>query len=188
MTELHSLQNHFLIAMPTLQGSYFSHAVTYVCEHNEEGAMGIVINQPSRMNVRELLAQTDEGLEVAPNRAEQIVLTGGPVAQERGFVLHSVEGEWASSMTLSPFVAVTTSKDILTAIGNDTGPADAFICLGYAGWSAGQLEQEIAENAWLTVEADPEILFATPIHRRWQAAVHKLGIDVWQLTPESGHA
>lgn len=188
MTDLKSLQNHFLIAMPSLEDPYFSRSLTYICEHNDEGAMGIVINQPSTMNLKELLEQTDKDLTVSDEKAEQIVLAGGPVSQERGFVLHSTQQGWGSSLALAPGIMVTTSRDILTAIGNNTGPDEALIALGYAGWTAGQLEQEMQDNAWLTIEADEDILFNTPIHKKWQAAVNKLGIDVWQLAPGAGHA
>ena len=146
MTELKSLQNHFLVAMPSLDDPYFSRSLIYVCEHNAEGAMGIVVNQPSTMNVKQLLEQTDKALMVSDDKAEQIVLAGGPVNQERGFVLHSSQKEWASSLKLAPGVMVTTSKDILTAIANDEGPDDVLIALGYAGWTAGQLEKEMQEN------------------------------------------
>ncbi len=188
MTELKSLQNHFLIAMPSMEDPYFSRSLTYICEHNEEGAMGIVVNQPSTMNLKQLLEQTDKDAIVADDRQDQIILAGGPVSQERGFVLHTHEGQWASSLALSSDIMVTTSKDILTAIGNKSGPQSSVIALGYAGWTAGQLEEEMQHNSWLTIEADPDILFRTPIHKRWQAAVNKLGIDVWQLAPESGRA
>jgi putative transcriptional regulator len=188
MTELKSLQNHFLIAMPSMEDPYFSRSLTYVCEHNDDGAMGIIVNQPSSMNLKQLLEQTDKDAEVDAERSEQIVLAGGPVSQERGFVLHTHKGEWASSLVLSDEIVVTTSKDILTAIGNNSGPDSSIIALGYAGWTAGQLEQEMQHNSWLTIEADTQILFNTPIHQRWQAAVKKLGIDVWQLAPESGRA
>lgn len=200
MTEMKSLQNHFLVAMPSLDDPYFSRSLIYVCEHNAEGAMGIVVNQPSTMNVKQLLEQTDKDLTVSEDKAEQIVLAGGPVNQERGFVLHSPQNtvkstsqdaeqkSWASSLKLAPNVIVTTSKDILTAIGKDEGPEDVLIALGYAGWTAGQLEKEMQENAWLTIEADEEILFRTPMHKKWQATVNKLGVDVWQLAPGAGHA
>ncbi|WP_334013634.1 YqgE/AlgH family protein [Alteromonas sp. S167] len=200
MTEMKSLQNHFLVAMPSLDDPYFSRSLIYVCEHNAEGAMGIVVNQPSTMNVKQLLEQTDKDLTVSEDKAEQIVLAGGPVNQERGFVLHSPQNtvkdtsqdaeqkSWASSLKLAPNVMVTTSKDILTAIGKDEGPEDVLIALGYAGWTAGQLEKEMQENAWLTIEADEEILFRTPMHKKWQATVNKLGVDVWQLAPGAGHA
>lgn len=188
MTELRSLENHFLIAMPTLDDPYFTRSLTYICEHNAEGAMGLVINQPTNMNLKELLEQTDKDAVVDPDKAEQIILSGGPVSQERGFILHSTQSGWSSSLSLTPEIMVTTSKDILSALGNDKGPDKAIITLGYAGWTAGQLEQELQDNAWLTVEADTDILFNTPIHKRWESAVKKLGVDVWQLTPDSGHA
>ena len=188
MTELKSLQNHLLIAMPSLEDPFFERSLTYICEHNDEGAMGIVINQPSSMNLQQLLEQTDKDLAVAENKQEQIVLTGGPVNQERGFVLHSDQGQWSSSLTLADNIVITTSKDILSAIGTNAGPDKSLIALGYAGWTAGQLEKELQDNTWLTIEADPDILFNTPIGEKWQAAVNKLGIDVWQLTPDVGHA
>ena len=188
MTELKSLQNHFLVAMPSLDDPYFSRSLTYICEHNKDGAMGLVINQPSTMNLKELLEQTDKDLTVAEDKAEQIILAGGPVSQERGFVLHSSQSGWDSSLAVSPDVMITTSKDILSAIGTNTGPDSSIIALGYAGWTAGQLEQEMQDNSWLTIEADDDILFNTPIHKKWQAAVNKLGVDVWQLAPGAGHA
>ena len=188
MTELKSLQNHFLVAMPSLEDSYFSRSLTYICEHNDEGAMGLVINQPSTMTLKQLLEQTDKDLVVSEEKSDQIILAGGPINQERGFVLHSAQEGWASSLSLSPNIMITTSKDILTAIGSNKGPRSSLIALGYAGWTAGQLEHEMQENAWLTIEADEDILFNTPIHKKWQAAVNKLGVDVWQLAPGAGHA
>lgn len=140
------------------------------------------------MTFRELISQADEHAIVDDNKSEQIVLCGGPVHQDRGFILHEVQEGWSSSVAVSADIMVTTSKDILTVLGNDLGPEKALIALGHAGWEAGQLEQELQENSWLTVEADDDLLFNTPIHSRWQAAVNKLGVDVWQLTPDAGHA
>jgi putative transcriptional regulator len=188
MNSLSSLENHLLIAMPSLSDRFFQRSVIYVCEHSKEGAMGIIINQPSTMTFRELINQTDEHAIVDDNKSEQIVLCGGPVNQDRGFILHHTQQGWSSSMVVSPRIMVTTSKDILTVIGNDLGPKKSLVALGYAGWESGQLEQEIQENAWLVVEADDDLLFDTPIHSKWQSAVNKLGVDVWQLTPEAGHA
>ena len=165
MTELKSLQNHLLIAMPSLDDPYFERSLTYICEHNDEGAMGIVLNQPSSMNLKQLLEQTDKELEISADKAEQIVLAGGPVSQERGFVLHSDQGQWGSSLTLADNVVVTTSKDILTAIGNNSGPDKSLVALGYAGWSAGQLEKELQENAWLTIEAVSYTHLTLPTNR-----------------------
>ena len=188
MTDISSLQNYFLIAMPTLSDSYFERSLMYICEHSEEGAMGLVINSPTEMTLKELLQQTDKDAVVDDEKADQIILAGGPVSQERGFILHSPQSGWSSSVSLNDDLMVTTSKDILSALGNEDGPLKSVITLGYAGWTAGQLEQEIQDNAWLAVEADTDILFETPIHKRWQAAVNKLGVDVWQLAPSHGNA
>ncbi|GBL05585.1 YqgE/AlgH family protein [Glaciecola sp. KUL10] len=188
MQQLKTLENQLLIAMPSLTDKYFSRSVTYICEHNENGAMGIVINQPSTMTFNELISQTDETAVVDDNKKSTIVLCGGPVHPDRGFILHSSQPGWNSSVELTSEIMVTTSKDILSVIGNDKGPDKSIVALGYAGWEAGQLEQEIQENAWLTVPADLDLLFNTPIHNRWQAAVNRLGIDVWQLTQDAGHA
>jgi putative transcriptional regulator len=186
--QISSLQNHFLVAMPCLDEDYFSRSVTYIVEHNENGAMGIVINQPSTMTFRELITQTDANATIDEDKVDKIVVCGGPVHQDRGFVLHSWQEGWSSSLQLNSEIMVTTSKDILSVLGNNRGPARSLVALGYAGWEAGQLEHEIQENAWLTISADDEILFNTPIHKKWQAAVNKLGVDVWQLTRQSGHA
>ncbi|MBT0585497.1 YqgE/AlgH family protein [Alteromonas oceanisediminis] len=183
-----TFENHFLIAMPTLDDPYFSRSLTYICEHNAEGAMGLVINQPTTLSLAALLEQIDESLPVEDDYADTIVLAGGPVAQDRGFILHTNQPGWSSSLQLTPEIMVTTSKDILPALATSAGPDKSIITLGYAGWTAGQLEQEIQENSWLTVEADLDILFNTPIHKRWQAAVNKLGVDIWQLAPNVGHA
>ncbi|MFC3120994.1 YqgE/AlgH family protein [Agaribacter flavus] len=183
-----SLQNHFLIAMPSLTDKYFSRSVTYILEHNEEGAMGIVINQPSPMTFRELINQTDENAIVDDEKSENIVVCGGPVHQDRGFVLHSYQAGWSSSVELTSEIMITTSKDILSVIGNHAGPSKSLVALGYAGWSPGQLEQEIQENSWLTLELDEEILFDVPVQQKWQTAVNRLGIDVWQLSHQAGSA
>jgi putative transcriptional regulator len=177
MKSLSSLENHLLVAMPSLEDGFFERSVIYICEHTSEGAMGIVINLPSTMTFRELISQADEHAIVEDEKSEQIVLCGGPVHQDRGFILHESQEGWSSSVS-----------DILTVLGNDLGPEKSLIALGHAGWDAGQLEQELHDNAWLTVEADDEILFNTPVHAKWQAAVNKLGVDVWQLTHDVGHA
>ncbi|MCV2883489.1 YqgE/AlgH family protein [Aestuariibacter sp. AA17] len=185
---MQSFENHLLIAMPSMEDPYFERTVTYICEHNEQGAMGLVINQPIGMTLRELLLQADKDARVIDEKAENIVLAGGPVSQDRGFILHTTQPGWSSSLALTSEIMVTTSKDILSALGNEKGPDKALVTLGYAGWTAGQLEQELQENSWLTIEADLDILFNTPIHRKWEMAVHKLGIDPWQLAPGAGHA
>lgn len=188
MTVLRSLENHFLIAMPSLDDPYFSRSLTYICEHNADGAMGLVVNQPTNMTLKQLLEQTDKDAIVHDNKSEQVIFAGGPVNQDRGFVLHSRQTGWSSSVALTDSLMVTTSKDILSALGNDSAPERNLVTLGYAGWTAGQLEDELQQNSWLTVEADQDILFNTPIHQRWQSAVNKLGVDIWQLAPGAGHA
>lgn len=185
---IHSLQNHFLIAMPVLSEDYFSRAVAFIVEHTKDGAMGIVINQPSTMTFREMIKMTDETVELTDKLSEKIVVCGGPVNPDRGFVLHSSQAGYASSINVTSDIMVTTSKDILAELGQQTGPNKSVVALGYAGWDAGQLEQEIQENVWLTVEADDQLLFETPIHQKWQAAVNKLGVDVWQLSQHAGQA
>lgn len=174
--------------MPSLKDSYFARSLTYIVEHNENGAMGIVINQPSNLTFKEVMEQTDESALVENINNDKIVLRGGPVHTDRGFVLHSSEGDWSSSIRINSDVTVTTSKDILSVLGNDAGPSKSMLALGYAGWDAGQLEEELQNNSWLTVEADSSILFDVPFEDKWQAAVNKLGIDVWQLTQHGGHA
>ncbi|GAA0341809.1 YqgE/AlgH family protein [Bowmanella denitrificans] len=185
---MQSFENHFLIAMPSLEDPYFSRSLTYICEHNEQGAMGIVINQPTGLHLKEMLMQVDESIKVDEDKAEQIVLAGGPVSPDRGFILHSTQPGWASSLELTSEIMVTTSKDILNVLGNSKAPDKCLVALGYAGWSAGQLEEEIQRNSWLLIEADTELLFDVPIHKKWQAAVQKLGVDIWQLAPDVGHA
>ncbi|WP_448211055.1 YqgE/AlgH family protein [Colwellia sp. MEBiC06753] len=182
-----SLENQLLIAMPAMGDPYFSRTVTYICEHNDDGAMGLIINLPVNLTLNELLEQIDAHKPKMPS-LEQQVLTGGPVAQERGFVLHSPQDCWSSSLALSKDVMITTSKDILMALGTEQAPPQFMVTLGYAGWGPGQLEQELSENAWLTLPADNEILFETPIEQRWQKATEKLGIDLVHLSQDVGHA
>ncbi|UAA39792.1 YqgE/AlgH family protein [Paraneptunicella aestuarii] len=183
-----SLQNHLLIATPSLEGSYFSRSVAYIIEHTEEGAMGIVVNQLAGMTLEELMGMTETAGPVDHFHANNPVMMGGPVSRDRGFILHSTQIGWSSSMKLDSEIMITTSKDILDVIGNDQGPEDSIIALGYSGWSAGQLEKELEDNSWLTVEADKNILFKVPVENKWQAAIDKLGIDIWRLSPYAGHA
>lgn len=185
---MQSFENHFLIAMPSMEDPYFARTLTYICEHNEQGAMGLVINQPVGMSLKELVNQADKDAIVLDEKADDIVLAGGPVSQDRGFILHTSQPGWSSSLELTSEIMVTTSKDILSALGNEQGPEKALITLGYAGWTAGQLEEEIQHNSWLLVEADLELLFDVPIHKKWETAVQKLGINSWQLGPDAGHA
>ena len=182
-----SLTDHFLIAMPSLADPNFTRTVTYLCEHNEDGALGIVVNRPSDLTLAELLGHM--GLEArAEDLAAAPVYMGGPVQRERGFVLHPPGGEWESSLRISERVAVTTSRDILEAMADGEGPSEYLIALGYAGWGPGQLEREMAENAWLSGPADPSIIYMVSSERRWQAAAKLLGVDLTLLSSQTGHA
>ena len=181
-----NLTHHFLIAMPAMTDPHFANSLTYVCEHNPEGALGIVVNKPIDMTLSTLFEQIDIPLE---DRllVDAPVHFGGPVQIDRGFVLHRPIGNWQSTLAVNDAVGLTTSKDVLEAAGRGEGPADMFVSLGYAGWSAGQLEMELAQNAWLTVEADPDVLFDLPAERRLAAAVRLLGIDMSRLSDMAGH-
>ena len=179
--------NQFLIAMPSLRDPNFSQTVTYICAHNEDGAMGLVINRPANCDLGEILAQMemkpdDQSISKIP------IYQGGPVHTDRGFVLHEPNNEWDSSINVGEFLNVTTSRDILHAIAESEGPRNYLIALGYAGWSAGQLEEEIKENAWLNVSADLDIIFNTPCELRWSSATALLGIDHYQISTGIGHA
>lgn len=185
---MQSLQNHFLIAMPDLDDSFFERTVTYICEHNDEGAMGLVINQPVDLSLSNLLEQIEIRAPGDSAMRDSLVYAGGPVATDRGFVLHKPQEGWRSSMQLSDDIMITTSRDILQSLGSPDAPDKFLLTLGYAGWDAGQLEQELASNSWLTIPADADILFATPSSERWQKATEKLGINLWQLAPGAGHA
>jgi putative transcriptional regulator len=187
MTNHHSLAAHFLIAMPAMDDPNFAQGVTLLCQHSEHGAMGLMINRPSDFRLGEVLEQ----MQMTPKTqaiADRVVLHGGPVQPERGFVLHDDPRDWGSTLRFGNGLAISTSRDILEAIANDEGPENLLIALGYAGWSDGQLEQEMIENAWLTVAADHAILFKTPIHARWQSAAKSLGVNLSQLTDYSGRA
>jgi len=179
--------DHFLIAMPGMVDPNFAHTLTYVCEHSAEGALGIVVNQPIDMTLSVLFEQIDITLADA-ERGGSPVHFGGPVQVDRGFVLHRPLGNWQSTLAVSDDIGLTTSKDVLEALGRGEGPHDVFVSLGYAGWSAGQLEHEIAQNAWLTVAADPDVLFDTPAASRLPAAMKLLGIDFSRLSEDVGHA
>jgi putative transcriptional regulator len=183
-----SLENHFLIAMPTLHDPFFRRTVTYICEHSAQGAMGLIINHPIDINVGELLDKIDIDTSAIGQSFPNTVFSGGPVQTDRGFVLHSPQMGWNSSLKLSEQIMVTTSKDILEAIATNNSPENFIITLGYSGWTAGQLEQELSQNSWLTIPADPELLFHTPPNLRWEKAADKLGIDMRQVSSEVGHA
>lgn len=182
-----SLKDHFLIAMPSLTEGIFAHSLTYICEHSEEGAMGIVVNRPMGLALREILDHLS--IEDQRSHLEDPVMAGGPVQIDRGFVLHrSGERRWESTLAISDEICLTTSCDILEAMAHSEGPDDSLVALGYAGWGAGQLEDELAANAWLTAKADSHIIFNTPIDERLDAAAAQLGIDLALLAPGAGHA
>ncbi len=185
--EYENLTDHFLIAMPNLADPNFSKTVTYICAHNEEGAMGIIINRPTDLSLGEVLSQME--LEVTENDIELLpVFHGGPVQTDRGFILHGSGYDWDSSLSVSQQIDMTTSKDVLQAVASGDGPKDIFVALGYAGWSAGQLEDEIVQNAWLSGPAKSEIIFKTPIQNRWESAASLLGVNIENLSTDVGHA
>lgn len=186
-----NLKNHFLIAMPNMQDERFSNSVIYICEHNNDGAMGLIINQPVNISVANMLEQIEierTSFINFPIILEQPVLSGGPVSEDRGFVLHRHHRTYESSVRLSNEVTVTTSRDILSILGTHEAPNHFLVALGYSGWEAGQLEQEIAQNAWLTLEASTDILFDTPLSERREKALALLGINPLHLSSSAGHA
>ncbi len=187
MSDSPYLSDHLLIAMPALGDPNFCRSVTLICQHDADGAMGLVINRQGDYTVGDLLAQLDIACESAAVR-ERRVLAGGPVQPERGFVLHGDDQTWHSTLKIGPGLAVTSSRDILAALAQGGGPKDLLITLGYAGWGAGQLEAELAENSWLTAPASHQILFHTPLEQRWQAAARAVGVDLARLTDYAGHA
>jgi putative transcriptional regulator len=187
MSNCHYLTNQFLIAMPGLEDPNFFHSVTYICEHNEQGALGLVINRPLDMHLGEIL-QHIQLQHSEPEARQMQVRLGGPVQQDRGFVLHEPLGDWEATLKVTDRIGITSSIDILQAIAKNEGPEHSLITLGYAGWGAGQLEQEMAENAWLSGPADPDILFNRPDEERWKAAAASLGVDLDLLSGEAGHA
>lgn len=187
MKELNCLTNHFLIAMPRMTDQRFSQTVIYIAEHNKDGALGLVINRPTEVLLSEILKQMD--IIIVPKVSNPHVLYGGPLHQERGFVLHSPFGHWRSSFAPSDQINITTSKDILQAIASDQGPEKSLVTLGYASWGAGQLEEELATNTWLSCEADPDIVFNIPYAERWQKAAKLIGIEnIHTLSDDTGHA
>ena len=212
-----NLTHHFLIAMPGLNDENFNRSVVYLCEHSERGALGLVINKPSDLDMQGLFQKVDLRL-TRDDLAHQPVLQGGPVHTERGFVLHETmraaaeeadsrtkeahtepqqaeqesidldQGVYASTLTIPGGLEMTTSRDVLEALSNGAGPRKVLISLGYSAWGQGQLESEIAENSWLTVGADPQVIFDTPIEQRYERALSLLGLQAWMLSPDAGHA
>ncbi|MDH5325422.1 MAG: YqgE/AlgH family protein [Gammaproteobacteria bacterium] len=181
------LTNQFLIAMPGLADPNFFHSVTYICEHNKHGAMGIVINQPVDLTLGEVVDYL--GIKNGHNeKMRQTVFRGGPVETDRGFVLHNPLGKWESTLNVTPRIGLSTSNDIVEALARGEGPEHCLVALGYAGWGAGQLERELGENAWINCMADEQVLFHMDSAERWQAAVSLVGIDLNHLSGDVGHA
>lgn len=181
------LTNHFLIAMPSLQDPNFHRTVTYLCAHNNEGAMGIVINRPLDLNLGEVLEHMS--IEVENETVNSMmVLQGGPVQRDRGFVIHEPAGEWDAVLAVGNQIGVATSRDILAAVAHGDGPKRAVVALGYAGWGAGQLEREVQQNAWLSGPADSSIIFDLPYEKRYESAARLLGVELDRLSGEAGHA
>jgi len=182
-----NLTSHFLIAMPAMTDPNFSRTLTFVCEHNERGALGIVVNRPIDVTLETLFRQVEIPLERSP-LAQQPVFYGGPVQLEHGFVLHRPVGGWKSTLPVGDEMGLTTSRDILEAMAAGEGPAQQLVALGYAGWAPGQLEDEIARNGWLTVPASLDLIFNVPPEARYDAAMQVLGINAANLSEEAGHA
>jgi len=186
-----SLTHHFLIAMPAMADPNFSRTLTYICEHNAEGALGVIINRPMEMSLATLFERVSiplEADEAVTHFGEKPVYFGGPVQTDRGFVLHRPLGEWQSSLKVTGDIALTSSRDILQTMSETGEPHDVLVTLGYSGWSAGQLEWELSQNAWLTVAAEPQIIFGLSPEERLPAAMRLLGIDFANLSDVAGHA
>lgn len=183
-----SLANQFLIAMPGMQDPYFTKSVTLICEHSEKGALGFVINQPTQLTVSELLSQQNIEFDPEIEISEWPLYSGGPVDPERGFILHSSEKSWETTMRIGDAFGITSSKDIIEDSVSGQGPDKSLYILGYSGWEAGQLEQEISDNAWLTIPADPNIIFNLPAEKRWRSAASEIGVDLDLINLGVGHA
>ena len=191
MADTSFLTGHLLIAMPAMQDPNFHRTVTYICEHSEQGALGIVINRPLDLDLGSVFEQMSQ-IPSDPSVGQQPVLQGGPVHPERRVVLHQAEDtaepQFDATLAVTDAIRVTTSQDILTAMARGQGPRRVVVALGYAGWGPGQLEQEMAQNAWLSVPAAPRIIFDTPFGERWQQSARLLGIDMSTISSEAGHA
>lgn len=186
MNEESYLNNQFIIAMPGLIDPLFHHTVTFLCQHTKEGALGIIINRSAEMKLGEIFKQMN--IDVSSTKAaETPVFAGGPVQQDRGFVVHTAGGNWDMTLPISEAISLTTSRDVIEAIAVGKGPKQYLVALGYAGWSEGQLEQEILSNSWLNTPYGEQILFDVPISQRWNAAASQIGININQLTTPAGH-
>jgi putative transcriptional regulator len=182
-----TFSNQLLVALPALHDPHFERGVALICQHDEDGAMGVIVNRASEYTLGDVLTQ----MSLAPHdahMARQLVLNGGPVLPERGFVLHDGDRRWDSTLSIGAGLSLTTSRDILEAMAEGEGPEHVVLALGCAGWSAGQLELELGENSWLTAPADNELLFDLPLEQRWLAAGGRIGVDMSRMTDYSGHA
>ncbi len=186
-SEMSPLSNHLLVALPALHDPHFARSVTLVCQHDGDGAMGVMVNRASEYTLGEVLQQMGISSE-SETLQSQIVLAGGPVHPERGFVLHDGEREWDSTLAVGDGLFLTTSRDVLEALARGDGPEQAVVALGCAGWGAGQLEQELVDDSWLMVPAGRELLFELPLDQRWQAAAGSIGVDLVNYASHSGHA
>ncbi|MEQ1558061.1 MAG: YqgE/AlgH family protein [Methyloglobulus sp.] len=187
MSEKSYFNNQFIIAMPGLLDPLFHHTVTFLCQHAKEGALGIVINRPAEMKLGEIFTQMDIAV-TSTTAAQTPVFAGGPVQQDRGFVIHTTCGNWDMSLPVSDDISLTTSRDVIEAIAMGEGPKQYLVALGYAGWSEGQLEKEILSNSWLNTPYAKQIIFDTPVNERWNAAANQIGININHLTTPAGHA
>ncbi|MBD84495.1 MAG: YqgE/AlgH family protein [Acidiferrobacteraceae bacterium] len=184
-----SLTNHFLVAMPKLEDPNFFQTVTLICQHDENGALGVVINRPiESLALYDVLSQLDLGAQMSQPEILEPVYAGGPVHNELGLVLHEGLGAWQSTIPVGEHMGLTSSRDVLESMVDGTGPKNALLSLGYAGWGAGQLESEIYQNSWLTVKAQPYLVFDTPPHERWEKSMEAMGLDLSRLVSEAGHA
>lgn len=192
MPDFESLNNQFLIAMPALNDPNFSRTVTLICEHTPDGAMGLTINRQLELSLDDIFKQldidTNESAQGGSAQARPFVYQGGPVQENRGFVLHKPLGNWESTLTVTEDLGLSTSQDILQAMATGDGPAQCLLALGYAGWGPGQLEYEMRENTWLSGPADHKIIFATNLESRWRAAAQSMGVDLNSIHGEAGHA
>ncbi|MBI91154.1 MAG: YqgE/AlgH family protein [Gammaproteobacteria bacterium] len=182
------LENQFLIAMPRMLDPYFTNTVTYLWKHNEEGALGIVINKPLKACIADIFAELDIVYPIEGFFRERHVLAGGPVERDKGFIIHDAGQQWESSIEVTPEIAICTSKTILQDIAKGDGPENYLVALGCAGWGAGQLEREITENTWLTTPANAELIFSDDYTAKAEAAAALLGIDLQKISPEAGHS
>lgn len=187
MDSSNSLTNQLLIAMPGMLDPNFSTTVTLICEHNDNGALGIIINRPLNLKLSGLFEQLAV-TSADPDAAEKPVVAGGPVGIERGFVLHGKDQSFENTLAVSSDIKLTLSRDVIDALATGAGPEKALVAIGYAGWEPGQLEQEMLANAWLNVTATPELVFDTPFEQRWDSAARLLGIDIASISPDAGHA